>query len=653
MIVHVAPSIPVAKTFSYGVPHEWGPFISRFQRVKVPFHNRTITGFIMDVEEGDDSSLKELEEIVDPFSLIHGSMLPLGQWASRHYVTPMGVVLKYMLPATLQVGRYLTVEALEDGAVYLQGLSLAKAVKSAGMGTILRHLYEGSIRLKDLFTGKLFRPAAAFETGGPPINTLFVGEIESRLEYYCSLIAAHLGAGNNVLMLLPDYHGIGKYVHRRLTKKIGKNILWYGTSIKGAARMESYFRAQSETGNLILGNKSAVFLPVNHLSLIIVDRQEEDEFRNEEGFKYNANVVAKQRGSIEHVPLVFGSASPSAEIMKEVDEQTITFTRGGWLAGIPWREIREEKNGPRRSILPDTMVRIAEEAVNSGEKLAIYTPKKDYGSFIRCLDCKKHLSCPQCDGVLSYQKNGNSLVCPSCNKTLPYEGTCSYCGSSLIHITRPGAEYFESIMAGLFKDVPVLRVGSDTLGKSIQAFKDIPGRSPAILVGTQVLSKMYGLRIDKLIIAGWEELFRMSGYRANERIFQIFMNLVDALKPGEVYIVTGKKNLMDPSLFSDPDRFYAEELNRRKVAEFPPYARMFLLELEKASEEAGARVVGEIHRILEEEDLWNHVTGPLLQKRKRCRWRYILKGQGETFYRALWRLYDLPGLRIEADPLNV
>jgi primosomal protein N' (replication factor Y) (superfamily II helicase) len=656
MIVRVAPSIPVAKTFSYRVPDEWGPFLQPFQRVKVPFHNRTVTGFISGFEEGPETDLKEVYEIVDLFPLVEGPVLQLSHWASGHYLAPIGFVLKYVLPSVLQVERYLTVESLSNPSAHLQGLPLAKACKAYGGQTLMRFLHEGSIRLRDRITGGEFVPRAFIQTAEQTRScekTLFAGKLEERLEYYVPLVTAHLAAGGNVLMLLPDFRAIGKYVHRRLIRSIGKNILWYGASIKGAARMESYFRARNETGNLILGNKSCAFLPIKDLSLIIIERQEEDEFRNEEGFNYNAGVVAGERGTIEHIPVVFGSASPSVDLMKEVEEEHMTLRKGSWPRAAHYTEVGDEKGGPRKGALHAGAIDLIELSVARGEKLAVYTPRKDYGSYLRCIECEKEITCPLCESLLSYQKSREALFCAPCNKVFPYKGVCSRCGSNLVHSTRPGAEYLFEVLRMRFPDVPVLKVGSDTLGKDMIAIRQIPEGSAAIIVGTQILSKMYGFTVDTLVLTGSEELARMTGYRAQERAFHVFMNLIDALGPKEVTMITSRKKIIDAAMLLDPEQFYADELKRRRDAEFPPYVRMFMVELEKSSEQAGYRLAGQIDALVEEENLSDHVTGPLFQKREKYRWRYILKGEGEAFNRVLWRLYDMPGVRIEADPLNI
>ena len=415
--------------------------------------------------------------------------------------------------------------------------------------------------------------------------------------------------------------------------------------------MESYFKARSGSGFLILGNKSSIFLPVANNSLIIVERQEEDEYRNEEGFKFNVNTMALRRAEIENISVIFGSASPSMEMFKCADDGRLTFIEGDWVNNRKYSIVRQSVD---KGVLPEELIKIIKESSEKGENVAIYTPRRDYGSSIRCPTCREPHLCQHCEGPLSYQRQSNLLVCTNCSSSFDYREKCTKCGSRLIYTPYIGVELIEEGLKAIFKSSRIVSVTGETLKVALKTLQKITDQDHLILVGSQALSKLYTVRIDMLILVGWENLLKIAGYRADEKMFQIFINLLDALRPRELCFFMDKKMAVNPDRYFDLKRFYTDELKKRRIAEFPPYVRFFLIDVEKKREEASLKIIGKINKALEQDGLINYVTGPLKQKMKAGhRWKFILKGDEKRFYKTLFSMYDLSGVNIEADPPSI
>jgi primosomal protein N' (replication factor Y) (superfamily II helicase) len=655
MIVHIALSIPIAKAFSYSVPEKWESFIKPFSRVAVPFHNRTLTGFVVSVEEKDDTGLKAISDIIDIFPLIDDRIIRLCEWASRYYITPIGMVLKSALPQTLKIENYTSIRSLASCTSALDGISLKKAYKNPGKDAIIQSFQDGFIEFRDGFTGHIFAPPRkTCGTDGVFEKKLYIGDIESRLTYYITCISELINEGKNVLMLLPDYNSAGRFYHKAFTEKFKNNVIWYGSAVKTKTRMDAYFKARNETGFLILGNKSCIFLPIQDLSLIIVERQEEDEYRNEEGFNFNANTLALRLAESEHIPIIFGSASPSVEMFKYGEEGKIAVIGKEQQINKKYSIELMKKSLAAQTDLPDKLVAVIKGAVEQNENIAVFTPRRGYISHFQCIECKRTFLCPLCEGLLGFNKQGKMLVCGTCNKSFPYEDKCVYCGSNLIRPSNIGTEYIEEKLKMYFADSHIVNITAETTNKIRKTISDISDNHGLILVGTQSLSKIYGVHTKKLIFVGWEELVRMAGYRSEEKMFQIFMNLLDILKPEEIYFFMDRKLAVNPVRFFGLEKFYTEELKKRKAAEFPPYVRFFLIDVEKKEEKAGLKILDKINNILDHEGLMEYVTGPMKQKRSgSCRWKLILKGDEMLFQEALLSIYGLPGVRIEADPMNI
>jgi primosomal protein N' (replication factor Y) len=674
MIISVSLAIPVSKTFSYSVPLKWEPFIKPYIRVTVPFHNRVLKGYVVGVDNGTDDSLKEIFGIIDILPLFNELLVSLSLWASHYYAAPLGLILKYAVPFNLQVEQYLAVMSLCDHTSCLEGIRLKKVLKSEGKDAVFDLYHSKEVDFYDVYTGKTFTSRAnklpQFQKHD---KTLFLGGIDDRMEHYLALIARHTEQGRNVLIFLPDYHASGRYFYKIISEKFKDRVYWYGSSGKTKDRMKTYFKARNGEGVVILGNKSAAFLPVMNNGLIIVERSEEDEYRNEEGIKFNAWMIALKRAEIENIPIVFGSLAPPLEIRKAVEEGKFNIINKPLPIKRESMHIVRKKNLYISGRLPEELIETAGRAISKNENIAVFVPRKDYVSQLYCLDCRKIFLCSACGGALGYQKSSNLLICSACGKSVNYDDKCPRCKGSIIRFSRTGVEYLEEKLRAAFTECRIVKVTGETieevvrgeaLGEPFKPFKldePFPGQNlsgageppnPTIFIGTQALSKLYAVDVKLLVLYGWEELLRISGYRAFERMYQIFMNLIDALRPERICFFMDDKTLVEPDNFMDPGSFYPDELKKRSIAEYPPYMRLFLIEVEKNDQETCQRLAKKIQALSEKEGFDKYITGSLIQKRGyRYQYRVILKiPEGDSVPEGLSGLYNFSGVRIEPDP---
>jgi len=222
-----------------------------------------------------------------------------------------------------------------------------------------------------------------------------------------------------------------------------------------------------------------------------------------------------------------------------------------------------------------------------------------------------------------------------------------------IRFLNIGAEYLEETIANLQANGEIFRITAENIKKFRKALRVHKTEGQRIIVGTQTLTKLYGVRCHSLIIIGIEELLNIGGYRAGERIFQTLMNLFDALCPDKVYVFTDIKRGLHIQEFMDFDGFYSKELENRQGAEFPPFKRLFLLEVEKKSQKAGEKTIMKIKKSIEDAGFSHLMIGPIYEKRQSHRWRIILKGEEDGLLGLLFSIYGHEGVRIEVDPLYI
>lgn len=655
MIVDVALPIPVGKSFSYTVPEELAPYVFRLSRVLVPFRYREASGVVVSVRQGDSAGLKSITGVLDFFPLIGEDLPALVEWSSSFYVTPPGLVFKYALPPVRDLERFLTVES--GSLTDMNGVSLRKAIRKFGRTKILQLYDEKVLNMRETLTGKAFAPVSAVSrpiAGNEAEKVLYIDSIEKRLEYYNVLISRHLTGGGNILLLLPDYYAAGAWFTKRLKEIHGPRVLWFASGAPVKQRMETYFKTRSEGGYIILGNKNCVFLPLTDLSLIIVEKSDDDEYKNEEGFKFNSVRVAVERAERRNISLVLGSAASSIDAMHLAGERGFTVTCNEWLRSGGYTQKITKSPGSRSAgeILEHLGLEAA-EAASGGLRLAVYTPRKDYGAYLKCHVCKEALSCPTCGEPLGYDKPGDSLYCPGCAARFPLGSACPQCGSNLIGFSRIGALFIEEHLRRTQAGYSIIRITGDSLKKEISAVRKLSSRDGVTLVGTQSLSKLYGFHVDKLILAGWEELRKMGGYRSEEKTHQVIVNLIDALTPDEILIHSTKREPADPARYLAISDFCVEELQKRKEAEFPPFVRVFLVQARAKTAARADAALKKIRNVISEEGLEATLFGTLpLKKPPFHIWKVILKGDEHLLGKAFKRFYDIPGVEIEADPMS-
>lgn len=652
MIVDVALPIPVAKTFSYTVPDRWKPFAKRFQRLTVPFHNKTHIGVITDIRDGDNPDLKEIYEIIDFFPLADTTLVELCMWASDYYITPLGTVLKYLFPPKLNIEPYTIIRSRSNDTFPMNGLSLKKSVRLFGRESIFQHLEQHRITLNDMFTESVFSPLMQNEKAkGMPENVLFVGDVRNRSDYYTEIIASTLRRGCNVLMLLPDHYAAGSYFKKIFSGRFGKKVLWYGSEIPVKSRMETFFTMRNKGGFLVLGNKSCVFLPMCRQALIIIERQEEDEYRNEEGFKFNAVTLAMKRASMENIPVAVGSACPSIEMYHHAEYDKFNIIEKRWILNGPSQKNITAPDIRSSAVFLEELIPLIKEGIRAGERIAVFLPRKEYGSHLVCHSCKKPFLCPHCEGVLGYEKEGRRLVCSMCGKEFPYKEQCVWCGGNIIRFSRTGVEYVEEKLKDIFPDTSIIKITGDSLKCQLETLKKMPVDLPVVLTGTQSLSKLYDFHVQKLVLLGWEELRKMGGYRSDEKMVQVLVNLIDALTPEMVMLLMERRNKINIENYLECNHYFQEELQKRKNADFPPFQRVFLVEVTSKGKDKGEKTIADVRTILQQEGVETAVSGILMERKTQYKWKMILRGSENTLSRALFKIYNLPEVRIEPDPL--
>jgi primosomal protein N' (replication factor Y) len=343
---------------------------------------------------------------------------------------------------------------------------------------------------------------------------------------------------------------------------------------------------------VIIGPRSALFVPFPNLGLIVIDEEHEGSYKSEQTPKYHAREVAIKKAEMEGASVILGSATPSVDSYKHAQDGTYRLwelTKRAKEAVLPQvyiEDLREELKAGNRSMFSRRLRDLIQDRLDKGEQIMLFLNRRGYAGFVSCRSCGHVMECPHCDISMTYHRDGR-LRCHYCGYEQPMLKVCPECGSPYIGTFGLGTQKVE---AALFKEFPqarVLRMDMDTTKrknsheKILSAFSD--GEAD-ILVGTQMIVKGHDFANVTLVgVLAADLSLHANDYRAGERTFQLLTQAAGRAgrgsKPGEVVIQTYSPEhySIQTAARQDYHAFYQEEIAYRTMMKYPPVWQMLVV----------------------------------------------------------------------------
>ena len=418
-----------------------------------------------------------------------------------------------------------------------------------------------------------------------------------KTEIYIHLAAEVLARGGDVLLLVPEIALTAQLIER-MERIFGSRVTSYHSRLSDRRRAETYLRlSRSEGGEFVIGARSAIFLPLNRLQLVIVDEEHDASYKQTDPApRYHARDCAVMAARLVACRTLLGSATPSLE---------------SWLnaaTGKYGRALLTERYGearPPRIVLSDTLraARRGErhvhfnkllldrlgEALDRGEQAMLFQNRRGFSPYVACTECGWTARCPQCNVTLTYHKAGERLVCHYCGHTEPVPAKCPSCRVTDVVPAGFGTEKIEEEIARVFPEARVARLDRDT-ATSERAFNaivaDFARRKTDILVGTQMIAKGFDFEGVALVgVLNADNLLNNPDFRAAERAFQLLTQVAGRAgrrsAEGEVVIQTAEPGhpVLRQVVAGDYEAMAREQLAERQAFFYPPYARLVALTL--------------------------------------------------------------------------
>ena len=466
-----------------------------------------------------------------------------------------------------------------------------------------------------------------------------------KTETYFEAIAQCLDNGRQTLVLLPEI-ALTEAFLRRFEDRFGTPPVVWHSSLKSTERRRAWRAIASGEAQVVVGARSALFLPYGNLGLIVVDEAHEVSFKQDDGVRYNARDVAVMRARFEQVPVVLASATPALESLQMAEsgiyEKLVLPSRfgGAQLPAIATIDLTEEKPERGRWLAP-RLVEGLRERLERGEQSLLFLNRRGYAPLTLCRNCGFRFKCPNCSAWLVEHRLSRRLACHHCGHETSPPANCPECGEpDCLVACGPGVERIAHEVEELLPEARLAIATSDTLNspdKAAAFVSQVEERLVDVIVGTQLVTK--GFHFPELTLVGVVDAdlgLEGGDLRAAERTYQQIAQVAGRAgrgsKPGEVLIQTRHPtaSVIAALAAGDRDSFYTVETEARRHAGAPPFGRWAAI-IVSSEDEAEAREaanrIGATRPALPDIQILGPAPAPMALLRGRYRYRLLLNAR--------------------------
>ena len=690
-------ALEIDRPFTYKIPVELEEKVQVGQIVKVPFGmgNRTSEGFVLSIKEENEVNIsfrvKKISSIVTDEPIINEDDINLINFLREKYLCKYIDAFRLLIPVGIMKGA----KSKRKKVIVFKSDDLSCIQKPDGYIDIINFLRENSgkytkselinvnsisqYKLNKLIEKELL--VVEEETVFRYNNRTYNIDYEKELTFEQKYVLDEYNNSDNKLFLLKGVTGSGKTeVYMRMVEDVleknqsaivlvpeisltpqmierfkgrfGRNVALFHSKLSDGERFDEWFRVKEGKAKLVVGARSAIFLPVKNLGLIIIDEEHENTYKSDQNPKYQTKEVAEFLSNQKECRVVLGSATPTIETYYRAltgDLKLLELnSRVDGKAMPPMKivDMRSELRSGNISLFSRELFRDIQEKLSKGEQIILFLNKRGFSTFVSCRSCGYVFKCEECDISMTYHRSG-MLVCHYCGKTKRSPEKCPKCDSKYVKFFGAGTQRVEEEVKKYFKDARVLRMdvdttrGKDSYENIYNSFKE--GKAD-ILIGTQMISK--GLDFKKVTLVGVlaaDMSINIPDYRAAERTFQIITQVAGRAGRGEkqgkvvIQTYTPEHYSLEYAVNYDYEGFYEKEFTVRALMKYPPFGKILLINGISKKEELLKNFMHKIFNVIKplaEKELDVDVLGPipcLVSKvKENYRWQIVMKGEFES-----------------------
>lgn len=432
-----------------------------------------------------------------------------------------------------------------------------------------------------------------------------------KTEVYLAIIEGMIKRGKQCIVLIPEI-ALTYQTLLRFYKRFGDRVSVMNSSLSAGEKYDQCERARKGEIDVIIGPRSALFVPFENLGLVVIDEEHEGSYKSESVPRYHARETARYLADLKGASLVLGSATPSLEAYYLAQKGEYELFRlgsrltGGSLARVYIADLRQELREGNRSIFSRKLKELMEERLAKKEQMILFLNRRGYAGFVSCRSCGLVMKCPHCDVSLS-KHMGGKLVCHYCGYETREPEKCPECGSPYIMGFKAGTQQIEQNLCKTFPGIRVLRMDGDTTrqkGSYERILSAFAEGEADVLLGTQMIVKGHDFPNVTLVgVLAADLSLNENDYRAGERTFQLLTQAVGRAgrgsKPGEAVIQTYRPDhySIQWAAKQDYNAFYEEEILYREMAQYPPVSHMLAVLVTTENREEGWKLIQQLSEL--------------------------------------------------------
>ena len=690
-------ALEIDRPFTYKVPEEFNNEIKIGQIVKVPFGkgNKTSEGFILNLKNDDNIKFKTkniaailvkdpviyeddinlieflrektLCKYIDAFRLL----IPVGIMKGAKAKKKKVIVLKNEDLSNIKnpdgykkiveffktnSGKYTKSELINDHSIsqYKLNKLIENEVLSIEEESVFR--YNDRVYNKDSAKTLTIEQENIIREYINSDDKMFLlkGVTGSgKTEVYMKLVERVLLEGKSAIILVPEI-ALTPQMIERFKGRFGVNVALFHSKLSDGERFDEWFRVKEGKAKVIVGARSAIFLPTKNLGLIIIDEEHENTYKSEQNPKYQTKEVAEYLSELKGCKVILGSATPSIETyyraltgeMKLLELNSRVDNKP--MPPMKVIDMRNELKGGNKSLFSRELFIAIQERLKRKEQIILFLNRRGFSTFVSCRSCGYVFKCDECDISMTYHKNG-LLICHYCGKTKREPRECSKCHSKYVKFFGAGTQRVEEEVKKYFNNVRILRMDVDTTRDKHsyeRIYNTFKNGEADILIGTQMVSK--GLDFKNVTLVGIlaaDMSINIPDYRAAERTFQIITQVAGRAgrgdKQGEVLIqtYTPQHYSLQYAVNYDYEGFYEKEFTVRAMMKYPPFGKLLLINGTSKKEELLKNFMHKITMMIKplvESCLDIEILGPIpcmiSKVKENYRWQIVIKGEFDSYF---------------------
>lgn len=720
-------ALEIDKPFTYKVPYELTEDIDIGFRVKVPFGQRSkpVEGFVYSILQDDSINfsykVKEILNLCDDEAILTKDDIKMIRFMRKKYLCKFIDAVRLMIPVgimkgsknkkkkVISINKEINVDELKkenyinlynfivnNNGVYTKTeittneefslYSLNKLIEKDILKIEEQIVFRYNTRTYENDNNKLLN-----EEQENCLNAILSGSQSKYLikgvtgsgktEIYIRLVQYVLNQDKSAIVLVPEI-SLTPQMIERFKGRFGENVALFHSRLSDGERFDEWYRVKTGKARLVIGARSALFLPLQNLGLIIIDEEHENTYKSEHNPKYHTREVSEFMCELKNCKLVLGSATPSIEsYYKSLKGEYKLLemhkrVNGNKMPEMQIIDMREELKNKNLSLFSKKLFDEIEKTLKNKKQVILFLNRRGYSTFISCRSCGYVFKCPECDVSMTYHKNGY-LICHYCGRAEKTSKVCPKCNSKYVKFFGAGTERVELEVKKYFPKANVLRMDVDTTrhkNSHESIYNSFKNGEADILIGTQMIAK--GLDFKNVTLVGVlaaDMSLNLPDYRSSERTYQIITQVAGRAGRGEdegkviVQSYTPNHYSLKYAKEEDYEALFKEEINIRSLMGNPPFGKILLINVSSKFEEKLKKFMYTIEHelkklVLEDLTILGPVPCMITKLKENYRWQIIIKGNfddefsekvKDTLYLLNKSVYNEIRISIDINPNNM